>query len=191
MPHYNPTIHHRKSIRLKGYDYAQAGLYFMTICCHGRLCRFGKIENNEMILNEYGQIAFNTWEMLPQQFSNLELDVFQIMPNHIHGIISLTNNVGAGFTPALINKDEPQKNIPTIPNIVGIYKSLVANNCLSICKSKNEIMGKFWQRNYYEHIIRNEQSHQRIADYIINNPAKWTEDKFYTNNPCRGVLHTP
>ena len=121
------------------------------------------------------------------------------MPNHIHGIIVL-NNVGAGFTPALfthqqhnqINKNhdihKPQSQhagqslaiAPTIANIVGSYKSLVANKCLDIYKTKNEIMGKFWQRNYYEHIIRNEQSYQQISEYIINNPLNWQEDKFYT-----------
>ena len=196
---YNPHIHHRRSIRLKGYDYTQAGLYFITICCQDRIFRFGHIENNEMKLNEYGQIAYDEWLKLPKRFPNFELDVFQIMPNHVHGIMMLNDeNVGAGFTPAqnmtnptnitpAQNVDNPNNDIgatarvaPTIPNIVGAYKSLVANGCLNIFKSKNEIMGKLWQRNYYEHIIRNEQSYQRISEYIINNPIKWTEDKFYT-----------
>lgn len=79
---YNPAIHHRKSIRLKGYDYSQAGAYFITICCHNRICRFGNIENKKMILNELGQIAFDEWIKLPERFLNFELDVFQIMPNH-------------------------------------------------------------------------------------------------------------
>src|SRR5665647_890283 len=84
---YNPQIHHRRSIRLKGYDYSQAGAYFITICCQDRECRFGKIENDEMILNEYGTIAYNEWNKLSDRLSNFELDVFQIMPNHMHGII--------------------------------------------------------------------------------------------------------
>lgn len=94
MNKYNPHIHHRRSIRLKGYDYAQAGLYFVTICCDNRICRFGNIDNGEMILNEFGTIAYNEWQKLSERFNNFELDVFQIMPNHIHGIIVL-NNVGA------------------------------------------------------------------------------------------------
>lgn len=174
---YNPQIHHRRSIRLKGYDYSTPDPYFITICCQDMKCRFGKIVNGEMILNEYGIIAYNEWVKLTDRFGNFELDVFQIMPNHMHGIIVLTA-VGAGFTPvqtvwAGVNP------APTISDIVGAYKSLVANECLNIYKSNNEKMGKLWQRNYYEHIIRNERAYQNISNYIINNPAKWREDKFF------------
>ncbi|HPH38015.1 MAG TPA: hypothetical protein PL108_10155, partial [Sediminibacterium sp.] len=98
---YDPLKHHRRSIRLKGYDYAQAGAYFITICCQNRECRFGTIENDQMILNAYGQIACDEWMALPERFANCALDVFQIMPNHMHGIIVLNDTVvGAGFTPA-------------------------------------------------------------------------------------------
>ena len=189
---YNSQIHHRRSIRLKGYDYSQAGLYFITICCQDRACRFGEIVGAgftpaQMVMNEYGNIAYNEWAILPERFTNFELDVFQIMPNHMHGIIVLKDVVGAGFTPAQIGQPlntsgQPQGIAPTgatVFDIVGAYKSLAANGCLEIYKSKNEMMGKLWQRNYYEHIIRNEQSYQTISDYIINNPAKWAEDKFY------------
>ena len=214
MHSYQPKKHHRRSIRLKGYDYSQKGLYFITICCQNRICRFGDVVDGEMALNEYGQIAYNEWLKLSDRFSNFELDVFQIMPNHIHGIILLNNvsvvgaavgAVGAGFTPAQIdlntqNELDIKNNLdaqyddniratarvaPTVYDIVGAYKSLVANGCLEIWKSKwagvtpVPLMGKLWQRNYYEHIIRNEQSYQTISNYIINNPAKWTNDKFY------------
>ena len=205
---YDPNIHHRRSIRLKGYDYSQAGLYFITICCEDRICRFGEIVGAgfnpahdgirqpqgfvpTMQLNEYGQIAYNEWAKLPERFTNFELDVFQIMPNHVHGIISL-NDVGATLAvapndtnaqtgqPHTANKGQPQGlPLPTIGDIVGAYKSLVANECLKIFKTKNETMGKLWQRDYYEHIIRDEQSYQRISEYIINNPAKWKDDKFH------------
>ena len=193
MNQYNPQIHHRRSIRLKGYDYAQAGLYFITICCENRICRFGNIENGEMILNEYGKIAHHEWVKLSERFPNFELDAFQIMPNHIHGIIVL-NTVGA--TLAVAQNDEKTQNdiiaqndendiragvnpAPTLFDVVGAYKSLVANGCLEIYKTRNETMGKLWQRNYYEHIIRDEQSYQKISNYIINNPVNWAEDKFY------------
>lgn len=167
------------------------------------MCRFGNIENGKMILNENGAIAYNEWVKLSERFSNLELDVFQIMPNHIHGIIVL-NNVGATLAVApndtiAPNNENTQNNgilsidavssidniragaspAPTLFDMVGAYKSLVANGCLEIYKSRNETMGKLWQRNYYEHIIRDEQSHENISNYIINNPAKWAEDKFY------------
>ena len=225
-PTYNPQIHHRRSIRLKGYDYSQAGLYFITICCEDREYRFGKIENDEMTLNEYGTIAYNEWIKLTERFSNFELDVFQIMPNHMHAIIALNNvcteftpthnkPVRAGFTPAhnsalysAQNNDEIYDQSPngqpqmplhltdndnratamdahTIGDIIGAYKSLVANECLKIWKTKwvganpAPKMGKLWQTNYHEHIIRNQQSYQKISEYIVNNPAKWLENKFY------------
>ncbi len=188
---YNPNLHHRNSIRMKGYDYSHAGLYFITICCQDRIHRFGYIENDEMVLNEYGKIAYEEWTNLTTRFHFFESDVFQIMPNHIHGIIVL-NNVGATLAVAQTGQPQglPQRQpqglpqqvgaspAPTIGNIVGAYKSIVANACLDIYKSKNEIMGKFWQRNYWEHIIRNEKSYRTISDYIINNPRKWNDDKF-------------
>lgn len=221
MP-YNPNKHHRRSIRLKGYDYSKAGLYFITICCQDRICRFGDIivgaglAPAQMVLNEFGQIAYNEWIKLTERFTNFELDVFQIMPNHMHGIIVLNDAVGAGFTPAqnetftpAQNGDNTEYNIPaqngsvdqnqngsdiiqgagaspaptvaaSVSDIVGAYKSLVANGCLDIYKLNNKTMGKLWQRDYYEHIIRNKQSYETISNYIIDNPAKWNEDKFYT-----------
>ena len=207
MKNYNPKIHNRRSIRLKGYDYSKAGLYFITICCQDRINRFEEVINGEMILNEFGLIAYNEWIKLADRFSNFELDVFQIMPNHIHGIISLLP-VGSGLAPDLLYEGQPQgleennKNIegqpqviegqpqglpqpdpqrknPSIPDILGAYKSLVANGCLEIYKSRDEVMGKFWQRNYYEHIIRNELAYYNFSEYIINNPIKWEEDRFY------------
>ncbi len=189
---YNPHIHHRRSIRLKGYDYSQAGLYFITICVQDRKCVFGKIANDEMILNDFGIIANDQWAKLAARFTNFELDVFQIMPNHMHGIILLTETVGAGLAPAqnekgpqvfappnAQNEKGPQGIAPTpiktVGDMVGAYKSLVANECLTQFKIRrpNEMMGKLWQRDYYEHIIRDEQSYQRISAYIINNPKNW------------------
>ncbi len=162
-------------MRLKGYDYSQAGAYFITICCQYRLHRFGNIEDCEMILNEFGQIAFDEWGKLPERFANMELDIFVVMPNHFHGIIVLNNLVGAGLAPTP-NNDTMRNNVPTqnnditgdiragvnpaptenknatgtIGDIVGAYKSLVANASLDIYKSKDETMGKLWQRNYYD-----------------------------------------
>ena len=194
MKRYNPKIHNRRSIRLKGYDYSKAGLYFITICCQDRICRFGEVKNGEMILNELGIIAYNEWIKLTERFMNFELDVFQIMPNHIHGIISLTT-VGSRLALDLLYEGQPQglpqpetQGLPqqsvqqgksSISDIVGAYKSIVANGCLEIYKSRDEVMGKFWQRNYYEHIIRNEFAYEKISEYIINNPSKWHEDMFF------------
>ena len=96
---YRKDRHNRVSIRLKGYDYSRAGLYFITIVCHHRVPRFGVVVNGKMELNEFGKIAYAEWLKLSERFSNVELDAFQIMPDHMHGIIILNNPVGAGFTP--------------------------------------------------------------------------------------------
>ncbi|RYG04280.1 MAG: hypothetical protein EOO07_31060 [Chitinophagaceae bacterium] len=202
MTQYNPKIHHRRSIRLKGYDYSQAGLYFITICCQNRRYRFGNVVNGEMYLNDFGQIAYNEWAALEQRFPNFSLDVFQIMPNHMHGIIFLTRTMartdGADIPHqpeqeilAVSPHDEKEAAVKTDPtevtstnritigDIVGAYKSIVNNKCLNLYKAQNKQMGKLWQRNYYEIIIRNERAYRNISQYILNNPQKWDVDKFY------------
>ncbi|MFZ4523236.1 MAG: transposase [Bacteroidales bacterium] len=153
-----------------------------------------------MILNEYGQIAHDAWLKLPERYPNITLDVFQVMPNHFHAILALSPapapvraalaaaqdiaqdiapNNGARVNRAPTGDDNGARvnRAPTVGEIIGAYKSLVANGCLKIYKSKNEIMGKLWQRNYWEHIIRNEESFFRIAAYIVNNPINWNSDK--------------
>ncbi len=96
---YDPQLHHRRSIRLKDYDYAQAGAYFITLCCQDKAHLFGEIQNGEMLLNEYGKIAHNEWLETPGIRKNVELDVFVIMPNHLHGILILTNRRGECNSP--------------------------------------------------------------------------------------------
>ena len=175
---YNPQIHHRRSIRLKGYDYSQAGTYFITICCHDRECLFGKIADVKMMLNDAGKIANECWIEIPKHFPNAILHEHIIMPNHVHGIIELTNggvepNVGVENFQPLHNRF--QKIIPrSIGSVIRGYKIGVTN----WFRNNSEIQD-VWQRNYYEHIIRNAQSYQTISNYIINNPAKWDEDKFF------------
>jgi len=174
---------------MKGYDYSQEGLYFITICCQDRACLFGKIENRLMILNEYGQIAHNEWVKTTEIRKNVELGEFVIMPNHIHVIIRLSGrgeldspNSSSENINELDSSDKrgvlhtPQRlrsPSQTIGAIVRGYKSSVTKQLGLL-----GFDGKLWQRNYYEHIIRNEYSYQRISEYIINNPAKWSEDKF-------------
>ena len=195
---YNPAIHRRRSIRLNGYDYSQAGLYFITICCEDRICRFGEIENNEMILNNGGKIADECWIEIPKHFPNVVLHEHIVMPNHVHGIIELTNATDVGvenFQPLpnntnntvgaenflpLQRNDEIKRNEfqKMIPRSVG---SIVKGFKIGVTKwfCANTDIETIWQRNYHEHIIRNEQSYQTISEYIINNPLKWNDDKFY------------
>ncbi len=206
---YNPKIHHRRSIRLKGYDYSQAGLYFVTICCQDRECLFGKIvgaENflPEMVLNDAGKIANECWLKIPEHFPNAVLHEYIIMPNHVHGIIELTETVGANQhspetnTPetnnnaVMANQYSPEtngakpetngaKNVSPLRSPSKTIGSIVRGYKIGVTKwfRTNADIKNVWQRNYYEHIIRDEQSYQRIAEYIVNNPEKWQADKFY------------
>jgi putative transposase len=217
---YNPQIHHRKSIRLKGYDYSKDGLYFITICTQHRACLFGNVviagaplvgaQNNDtqnkndphfvddiqndsvvqnktdlgnddgqqkrqpqgfaptgiptLILNDPGEMVENEWVALPKRFTNIELHEFVVMPNHFHGILQI-------ITPSdktVSDMMDAFKSITTVEYIRGVKQS-----------GWRPFNGKLWQRNYWEHIIRDEQSYHTISNYIVNNPAKWEDDKLY------------
>ena len=202
---YNPEKHHRRSIRLKGYDYSQAGLYFITICVKNRACLFGKIINDKMILNDAGKMVNEQWLVLPQRFTNIQLHEHIVMPNHFHAILEIVpattvratlvvapnNNAVAQNDAVNPRKGQPQGIAPTgiaptgktVGDMVGAFQSIATVEYIRGVKNNNwhPFDGKLWQRNYWEHIIRNEQSYQRISEYIINNPSNWKEDKFYTS----------
>jgi putative transposase len=256
---YDPQRHHRRSIRLKGYDYTQPGAYFITICTHGRECLFGEIIDGEMHLNEAGQIVVQTWQDLPNHVPNVQLDAFVVMPNHVHGIIIITDRtggIGAGFKPARTtmgpgsaadsgstpgpdsavgagstagpgsvgagsvgagsepaptkttttapgsaagsgpvgagSEPAPTEPAPTrssygLPEIVRQFKTFSARRI-------NELRGTpgtpVWQRNYYEHIIRNESSLNRIRQYIAENLARWDADQENPQRPHHARRHS-
>ncbi len=168
---YNPHKHHRRSIRLKGYDYAQAGLYFITICCQDRAHLFGKIENGEMLLNAYGKIAYEEWKNTENIRNNCRIHEFIIMPNHIHGIIEIIlkkrNKGGLQFAP----KDGKSESQFAPKDSTGELQFAPTPT-----KKIKSLDFKIWQRNYYERIIRNKEAYFQIAQYIINNPQKWERD---------------
>ena len=183
MP-FNPHIHHRKSIRLKGYDYTQAGLYFITICTQKRAFLFGNIMDGEMLLNDAGMMVENQWLKLPNRFQNIQLHEYVVMPNHFHAILEI---VGVTLVVAQNNneyqKGQPQGIAPTgktIGNMIGAFQSIVTVEYIRGVKTLGwqPFDGKLWQRNYWEHIIRNDNEYQRISNYIINNPLNWKNDKF-------------
>lgn len=158
---------YRRSLRLQGYDYSQAGAYFITICTNHRRCLFGAINENEVILNDLGKIVLDVWYSLPARYPDIELDEFVIMPNHIHGIILIT----VGSIHELPVQKERRNML--LPKVVGYFKM----NSAKYINQKTLSAGTFlWQRNYYEHIIRNEAELNRIQKYIISNPAKWVLD---------------
>jgi REP element-mobilizing transposase RayT len=278
MP-YDPTRHHRRSIRLKGYDYSQAGAYFITICTQDRACLFGKVVNGEMQLNDAGRMVLAEWNMLPERFPHVVLDAFVVMPNHVHGIVVITNPatddtattaptiVGTGLVPvpnagtmgavpnagamgaapdagtmgtvpdagamgavpdagtmgavpdagamgaapdagtmgavpdagtmgaapndgmmgAVPNAGATTRVAPTVGDIVaptvgdivGAFKSRVTVEYIRGVKTSGwpPFRGRLWQRNYYEHIIRNERALNAIRQYIIENPRRWQMDR--------------
>ncbi len=159
---FNPAIHRRQSIRLKEYDYATEGAYFITLCCKDKICRFGEIVDSRMNLNECGKVIYNEWMNLPNRFPKVTIDSFQIMPNHLHGVIVLEDGGNA-----------------KISEIIGAFKSISFRKCLDIYKKENLKMGVLWQRNYFEHIIRNDDSWKLIDEYIFSNTERWAEDKFF------------
>jgi len=205
---YNPNNHHRRSIRLHGYDYSQPGIYFITLCTYNRECLFGEILNGEMRLNEFGKIANQCWLEIPNHFPQTQLDEYIIMPDHIHGIIVLndfvgvqnvgakivgakivgTKNVGAkNFSPLPMPTPEPtplpmptrEQNITPFRSPSKTIGSIIRGFKIGVTKwfRQNTDIYVVWQRNFYEHIIRNEDELNRIRQYIIDNPKKWKTDE--------------
>ncbi len=186
---YDPGIHHRRSIRLKHYDYAAVGAYFVTICTQGRECLFGEIVAGVIRLNNAGNMIQDVLSNLPIKYIGIEIDEFIVMPNHVHTIIFLNTNVGAGPRACPENlgsnikalKGQPHGVAPTmsLPDVVHRFKSLTTYRYRYGVKQIGwpPFPGKLWQRNYYEHIIRNEYDLNEIREYIANNPLKWEYDK--------------
>lgn len=170
----------RRSIRFANYDYSQVGLYFVTICCENRICRFGKIQNTDIVLNEAGRMINTEWNNLKKRFSNIELHNYIIMPNHFHGIIEITD-VGIPLVGIRKTNGQPQGIAPTLGKILGAFKSITTvKYTYGVTQLGWEPYDqRIWQRNYYEHIIRDEKSHQNISDYITNNPYNWENDEYY------------
>ena len=192
--------HHRKSIRLAGYDYAQAGAYFVTSITWRRGNLFGEVVNGEMVLNDFGKIADDCWRAIPEHFPTVELGAHVVMPNHVHGIIMIVDNqldaAGRGaiyrapttdhahiaeHTPTVEQFGKP--TVGSIPTIVRTYKAAVTR----LIGRQFNATG-IWQRNYYEHILRNKREMAQIWDYIEANPANWLTDD---ENPVNIQKETP
>jgi putative transposase len=181
-----PGTRNRRSVRLKEYGYVQAGAYFVTICTYNRDCLLGEVVGGEMRLNEYGEIARDEWIKTASIRANVVLDVFVIMPNHVHGIIMLSENVGATRRVAPIRRfartmgEAPPRPYDrnggmqpgSIGAIIGQFKS-VATKRINVRRGTPGL--PVWQRNYYERVLR-EGEVDHIREYIQNNPAQWEMD---------------
>jgi putative transposase len=209
---YDPDIHHRRSIRLQGYDYSQSGAYFITICTQDKKCLFGKISTPidgypRMVLNDAGKMVQTIWDEIPSFYPEITTDEFVIMPNHIHGIIMIVGkdvnnivgatprgcppptdgNVGAGRNARQNSQNQssgqPRGVAPTmsLADAVHRFKTMTTKRYADGVKQNGWLPfpGKLWQRNYWEHVVRDESDLHEIREYIVNNPAKWEFDKLY------------
>ena len=184
---YDPNKHHRRSIRLKGYDYSQLGAYYVTIVVHHRECLFGEVVNGEMKLNRYGEIVQAEWLELPKRLELVVLGSFMVMPNHFHGILFFYDDMGTtrlGLSKMAFDKyalaDGMNESFPprgpkpkSLGAIMAQFKSRVTKRLWKFPALKET---PIWQRNYWEHIIRNEQDLKNKSDYIESNPMLWDED---------------
>lgn len=168
----------RKNIRLLEYDYSQAGLYFVTLCTHQRQCLFGDVTNGQMCPNNFGKIVAEEWLQTALIRQNVVLHESVLMPNHFHGIVEILHD-NVERLGAIENECRDIKtgacNAPLLAKIVRGYKSAVTRRINQMVYAPMIV----WQRNYYEHIIRDEQACQKIAQYTQNNPQSWQEDSLY------------
>ena len=172
---FNPDIHQRQSIRLKSYDYSKAGAYFVTICVREKECLLGDVVGGVMRLSEMGEIVREEWLKSSIIRGEIKLDEFVIMPNHMHGIIWICNN-GRGDRPVAPTEDDFIQSGPSsksLGSLMAGFKSAVTKR-INIYRNTPGL--PFWQRNYYEHVIRNENDLHAIREYIQNNPLKWELD---------------
>jgi REP element-mobilizing transposase RayT len=197
-----PQKYHRRSIRLRGYDYAAPGAYFLTVCVINRQSLLGDVVNEEMRLNWMGRAVQAVWQNLPCHYAHVELDAFVVMPNHVHGILVLTDDagaaaehadVGAGSEPAPTREAAGHMDVgagfkpaPTVrhglPEIVRAFKTFSSRR---INEMRGTVGAPLWQRNYYEHIVRNEEELGLIRQYILYNPLGWTGDRENPEQQCQ------
>ena len=201
-------IFHRHSIRMQGYDYTQNGCYFLTVCTRNRECLFGEIQNAEMFLSNIGEKVNDCWLDIPNHFPQIVLHEYVIMPNHIHGVIEINNtntfesNIGVAvgannYSPNNYSPTNHPSNVrandysplrspqsQTTPSLLQFRPNGTSRTVGSVVRGfkigvTKQVGFSPWQRNYYEHIIRNGESYNIIVQYMAQNPMKWEEDCFY------------
>jgi REP element-mobilizing transposase RayT len=179
-----------ESIRLPGHDYSQEGAYFITICTQNRQCLFGEIVDGEIMLNKFGELVKSEWQKTGIIRPNIIIDAFIIMPNHLHGILIINDDFCCRDTLQRVSTigrktnennqieqfGKPTKN--SIPTIVRLFKSITTKQINQIRQTPGIPV---WQRNYYEHIIRDTYDLSRIRHYIANNPKNWKNDEYNIN----------
>ncbi len=171
---FQPDKHHRHSIRLAEYDYHGAGAYFVTVCTLHRGCLLGEAADGKIRLTRYGEIVGECWREIPAHFPNARLGQFTVMPNHIHGIIQLIE-----VPPKVAHEGEQPERFSqpvnrSVPTIMRTFKAAVTRR---INGETDAFISNLWQRNYHEHVIRDDDEFNKICEYIIANPKRWAEDR--------------
>ena len=197
-------LHDRRSVRLKGYDYSQAGAYFVTICTKDRECLFGDVSDGEMVLNELGHIVRHCLDEIPTHFTHVELDQCVVMPNHVHAIVIVTEHThdhcrdtacrvptppprGSTHHGTRTTEQFSQPVRGSIATIVRSFKSAVTRRVNAIHGTPGDGL---WQRRYYEHVIRDEAELRRIRDYVDTNPREWEFDQENPHGSATDKPHT-
>jgi putative transposase len=172
---HHPNLPNRHSHRLRDYDYSQAGAYFLTLCLQDRICRFGDVVDGKVRLSSAGEMIDRIWRQMPVRFPSIVLDDWVVMPNHFHGIIILSD---------LTHPRAETSSAPMISRVIQAYKSETANTYSQGVRELGwpAFIGRLWQRDYYDHIIRDEPDLDRIREYIALNPSRWEEDRENPNN---------
>lgn len=186
--------HHRRSIRLPNYDYTQPGAYFITLCTWQQIWLFGKIINGDMHLNKTGEIVIVQWQQLENHYPNVHFAQVVIMPNHLHGIITIQEGATRSPLSRVLTNNDPRPNKVTFnedgsplprpvgppPNSIGaLIGQFKSKTTKQIWAHLNTSHTPVWQRNYYEHVVRNDADWVRILEYIQNNPLRWEQDQLY------------
>lgn len=186
MP-YDPRMHHRRSIRLRGYDYAAPGAYYVTLCNEGKQCIWGSIREDEMHPNEAGRMVLRWLAEVPEKFPYVSLDEHVVMPNHVHVIFFVHTGARVRLSRMATATANAQPGVlrPALGRVVGWLKTMSTNEYIRGVREKDwpPFPGRLWQRNYYEQILRSQKELHAARAYIADNPANWHKDK---NNP--GVL---
>jgi REP-associated tyrosine transposase len=187
----NNTLTARRSIRLRNVNYSSIGQYFVTICAFQMHCLFGKIDGETVVLNVIGRIALDCWRDIPFHFSHVELDPFVVMPNHIHGILTISGYPANGPTedghgcPVPLQGPNPERfqhpTVGSLPTIIRSYKGAVTYNARQHLKRASL---QVWQSNYYERVLRNGKEFSQASRYIFENPTKWDAACRGTGHPC-------
>ena len=168
--------HSRRNLRLDGYDYRLNGAYFVTVCAHQMSCIFGNVVNGTMIPNAWGRIAQDEWRRTETVRSNIDLDLFVVMPNHMHGILLIADDLDQRGAAAQLQVRRDGNAPGSLGQIIGHFKSIVTKR-IRRASGSNDL--KIWQRNYHDRIIRNEKALHEVRNYILANPGRWEEDSYF------------